>query len=391
MGASIHRISGKITPVINRSPNPIFNDNKLKLGTFCTNTIPNMSTVPEILQPTWANTLASAHLADNAGLEAIIPIARWKGYLDDKAEHPSNTVFETFTWAAGVAAATKYSAVFATSHAPTMHPMLVAKESATIDAISGGRFALNIVGGWNRREFDMFGIDLMEHDQRYVYLEEWLQLLRRLWTSSTEFDYESKYFRMKKAISRPQPLQPGGVPVMNAALSPTGMRFSAKFSDLGLISPQGATPEEWRPQVENYKKMAREEFGREIQLWTNCAVVQRETQKEAEDYLRRYSEEYLDTEVMDSLMRTISAENNIPMGSERLEFMRRRMAVGAGHPLIGTAQSIAKELEEISRVGIDGVIMTWVDYVDGVERFIKDVLPLLEQAELRKPYHKKAG
>ncbi len=391
MGASIHRISGKITPVINRSSNPIFNENKLKLGTFCTNTIPNMSSVPEILQPTWANTLASAHLADNAGLEAIIPIARWKGYLDDRADHPSNIVFETFTWAAGVAAATKYSAVFATSHAPTMHPMLVAKESATIDAISGGRFALNIVGGWNRREFDMFGIDLMEHDQRYVYLEEWLQLLRRLWTSPTEFDYESKYFRMKKAISRPQPLQPGGVPVMNAALSPTGMRFSAEFSDLGLISPQGATPEDWRPQIENYKKMAREEFGREIQLWTNCAVVQRETQKEAEEYLRRYSEEYLDLEVMDSLMRTISAENNIPMGSERLEFMRRRMAVGAGHPLIGTAQSIAKELEAISRVGIDGVIMTWVDYVDGVARFIKGVLPLLEQAGLRKPYAKKAG
>ena len=223
-----------------------------------------------------------------------------------------------------------------------------------------------------------------------MYLEEWLQLLRRLWTSPTEFDYESKYFRMKKAISRPLPLQAGGVPVMNAALSPMGMRFSAKYSDIGLISPHGTTPEEWRPQVEDYKKMAREEFGREIQLWTNCSVVQRETQKAADEYLHRYSEEYLDTEVMDSLMRTISAENNIPMGSERLEFMRRRMAVGAGHPLVGTAQSIAEELAAISSVGIDGVIMTWVDYVDGVDRFIREVLPLLEQAGLRKTIPEKS-
>jgi alkanesulfonate monooxygenase SsuD/methylene tetrahydromethanopterin reductase-like flavin-dependent oxidoreductase (luciferase family) len=137
--------------------------------------------------------------------------------------------------------------------------------------------------------------------------------------------------------------------------------------------------------------MARAEFGREIQLWTNCAVVQRETQKAAEDYLHRYSEQQLDTEVMDSLMRTMSAENNIPMGSERLEFMRRRMAVGAGHPLIGTAQSIADELAAISRVGIDGVIMTWVDYVDGLARFTKEVLPLVEQAGLRKPFLKKVG
>jgi alkanesulfonate monooxygenase SsuD/methylene tetrahydromethanopterin reductase-like flavin-dependent oxidoreductase (luciferase family) len=376
--------------VNNNSTNPVFNSNKLKLGTFCTNTVPNMTFVPEMRLPTWENTLACARLADDAGLEAIVPIARWKGYLDDKADHTSNIVFETFTWAAGMAAATKYSAIFATSHAPTMHPMLIAKESATIDAISGGRFTLNVVGGWNRREFDMFGIDLLEHDQRYVYLEEWLQLLRRLWTSRDEFDYQSKNFRMKKAISRPHPLQPGGVPVMNAALSPTGMRFSAKYSDIGLISPHGATPEEWRGQIEDYKKMAREEFGRDIQLWTNCSLVQRETQKAAEDYLRRYSEEYLDTEVMDSLMQTISVENNIPAGSERLALMRHRMAIGAGHPLIGTAHSIAQQLAEISRVGIDGVIMTWVDYIDGLDRFNREVLPLLEQAGLRKPFNKKS-
>lgn len=388
----ILEISGKINRVTNNSTNPIFNSNKLKLGTFCTNTIPNMSFVPEMRMPTWQNTLASAKLADEAGLEAIVPIARWKGYLDEKPDHRSNIILETFTWAAGVAASTKYSAVFSTSHAPTMHPVLVAKQSATIDAISGGRFALNIVGGWNRREFDMFGIDLLEHDQRYVYLEEWLRILRRLWTSQDEFDYESANFRMKKAISRPQPLQPGGIPVMNAALSPTGMRFSAQYSDVGLISPQGMKPEDWRDQVANYKKMAREEFGREIQLWTNCAVTQRDTQKEADEYLRRYAEQFLDTEVMDSLMLTISKENNVPLDSPRLAFMRQRMAVGAGHPLVGTAQRIAEELDAISKVGIDGIILTWVDYVDGVDRFNRQVLPLLEQAGLRKPFaEKKAG
>jgi dimethylsulfone monooxygenase len=374
-----------MTPT-SQSANPIFNDNKLKLGTFCTNTIPNMTFVPEVVPPTWANTLAAAQIADAAGLEAVVPIARWKGYLDDKPEHPSNDVLDVFAWAAAMAQATKHAAVFATSHAPTMHPLLVAKLSSTIDAICGGRFALNVVGGWNRREFDMFGIDLVEHDQRYVYLEEWLQILRKLWTCPTEFNYESKNFRMKKAISRPQPIQKGGIPIMNAALSPVGMRFSAKNSQIGLISPQGNSPEDWRPQVEAYKRMARDEFGREIQLWTNVAVVQGDTQKEAEDYLHRYAVEYLDTEVLDSIMATISKENNIPAGSEMLAAMRWRMAVGAGHPLIGSAQGLAEQLAAISRVGIDGVIMTWPDYINGVRRFAKDVLPLLEQAGLRKPF-----
>ena len=54
--------------------------------------------------------------------------------------------------------------------------------------------------------------------------------------------------------------------------------------------------------------------------------------------------------------------------------------------MIGSAENIAEQLAAISRVGIDGVLMTWPDYIDGVRRFAKDVLPLLEQRGLRKPF-----
>ena len=366
--------------------NPIFNDNKLKIGTFCSNTIANMTLVPEQWRPTWENCLAAARLADEAGWEAVVPIARWKGYLDGKPDHPSNEILDPFIWAAGVSQATKYSAVFATSHAPTAHPIFVARQCSTIDAISNGRFALNVVGGWNRREFDMFGINLMEHDRRYVYLAEWVETLRKLWTYPGEFDLDSEFFHIKGAVSHPQPVQKGGIPIMNAALSPVGIRFSAKHSDIGLISPRGNSVQDWQPQVESYKRTAREEFGREIQIWTNLSVVQRDTQKEAEDYLRRYSEEYLDVEVLDSIIDTISKENNMPVGSPELAFMRKRMSIGAGYPLVGTAQKLAEELVAISNAGIDGIIMTWVNYMDGVTRFTREVLPLLEQAGLRKAF-----
>jgi dimethylsulfone monooxygenase len=372
------------------SINPLFNQNKLKLGTFCSNTIANMTLIPEQWRPTWANCLRAALVADEAGLEAIVPIARWKGYLDGRPDHPSNEVLDVFTWAAGLAQATRYSSILATSHAPTMHPLVVAKQCSTIDAISGGRTALNIVGGWNRREFDMFGIELLEHDQRYVYLEEWLALLRKLWTCPEEFDYRSPHFRMEKAISRPRPLQPDGIPIMNAAQSPAGIRFSAKNSQIGLLSLRGNSPADWTPQVESYKRMAREEFGRDIQIWTNASVVLGETTCEAEAFLHYYAEEFVDTEALDSIMDTISAENNVPKGSPQLAFMRKRMATGAGYPLIGNAQKIAGELQAISRAGIDGVIMTWIDYIDGVKRFAEDVLPLLEQAGLRKPFQRPA-
>ena len=71
----------------------------------------------------------------------------------------------------------------------------------------------------------MFGIDLMEHDQRYVYLEDWLRVVRRLWTEPGEFDENSKFFHMKKAISHLSLCRKGGVPIMNAALSPWACAF----------------------------------------------------------------------------------------------------------------------------------------------------------------------
>jgi alkanesulfonate monooxygenase SsuD/methylene tetrahydromethanopterin reductase-like flavin-dependent oxidoreductase (luciferase family) len=56
------------------------------------------------------------------------------------------------------------------------------------------------------------------------------------------------------------------------------------------------------------------------------------------------------------------------------------------YPLVGTAAEIAERLAGLSRAGLDGVLLTWVDYADGLARFNADVLPLLEQAGLREPH-----
>ncbi len=64
---------------------------------------------------------------------------------------------ETMTWAAGLLAATKNIAVFATIHTAANHPVVVAKQMATIDHISHGRAGLNIVAGWNKPEYEALG------------------------------------------------------------------------------------------------------------------------------------------------------------------------------------------------------------------------------------------
>src|SRR5207244_8546872 len=91
-----------------RSSNPLFNDNRMKLGTFCTNcSLGTVATTAEgTLQLTWANTKALAQGADRAGFEALVPVGRWKGFggLTDF----NGDSFEVYTWAAGLAEATSY-------------------------------------------------------------------------------------------------------------------------------------------------------------------------------------------------------------------------------------------------------------------------------------------
>src|SRR5207244_11202092 len=104
-----------------------------------------MSDLDGRLDITWPNTVALAKLSDEMEFEALVPVARWQGW--GGATNPQGPGFEAYTWAAGIAASTKAPGVFATSHITINHPVIAAKQSAVLDHISGGRYALNVVTG----------------------------------------------------------------------------------------------------------------------------------------------------------------------------------------------------------------------------------------------------
>jgi FMNH2-dependent dimethyl sulfone monooxygenase len=131
----------------------------------------------------------------------------------------------------------------ATTHASTYHQLTVAKQSATIDIISGGRFGLYVVAGWNNPEIEMFGASLREREERYRYLTEWMEIVLRLWIEDEEFDYQSDFFNIVRGGSRPQPLQKPHPPIMNAASSGTGLAFAARVADICLVQLSANDPE----------------------------------------------------------------------------------------------------------------------------------------------------
>ncbi|MGA7959346.1 MAG: LLM class flavin-dependent oxidoreductase, partial [Xanthobacteraceae bacterium] len=140
-----------------RLTNPVFNDRKLKLGTFGTNLDRGcaISTIDGVLEINWPNTLELAKTSEAMEFEALVPIGRWHGF--GGVTNFNGPGFECFSWAAAIGASTHYPGIFATSHVPTIHPVMAAKQATTIDHVTGGRFALNIVTGWNRPEIEMFG------------------------------------------------------------------------------------------------------------------------------------------------------------------------------------------------------------------------------------------
>src|SRR6266850_7907477 len=141
-------------------------------------------------------------MADEAGIDFLLPIARWKGYGGD-TDYQGAT-FETVTWACGLLASTRRITVFGTVHAPLFNPLIAAKEFVTADHIGEGRFGLNLVVGWNEDEFEMFGVTQRDHERRYEYAQEWWDAVQLAWSGKENFDYKGKFLDLKGIRAKPK-------------------------------------------------------------------------------------------------------------------------------------------------------------------------------------------
>src|ERR1700674_264678 len=139
--------TGKSAQDPRRKTNPLVNDRKLKLGTFSSNLSGGcaITTIEGVLKADWPSTLTLARLADEMEFEALVPVGRWKGF--GGVTNFKRAGFEPYPGAAAIGAATKYSAVFAASHVPTVHPIMAAKQATTIDHCTGGALARRTARG----------------------------------------------------------------------------------------------------------------------------------------------------------------------------------------------------------------------------------------------------
>lgn len=354
---------------------------RLKLAVFSANMAggANLTHAPEALRLTWPESVEVARMADEAGFEAIIPVARWRGMSapTDRGGHRS---FETFTWAAAIAAVTTQIQVFATFHVPVLHPVAAAKQIATIDHVSGGRFAVNIVAGWNQDEFQMFGVDQRPHDDRYAHAGEWADFLEQIWTRTAEFDFHGRYLHGVRVLSEPKPLQHPGPVVMNAGFSPAGRDFAARHADVTFALLPSITAA--ADTVSALKGHAREAYVRDLRVFAAAHIVCADTDEAAQIAYERMVHEFGDWDAARTAIRLL-----IP-NSQSAKFDEKGMAASAiagffALPLIGSPATVVAQMGALADAGIDGLAVSWLSYQDGIRQYRAELLPLMVDAGLR--------
>jgi alkanesulfonate monooxygenase SsuD/methylene tetrahydromethanopterin reductase-like flavin-dependent oxidoreductase (luciferase family) len=352
--------------------------NKFKLGVFAANADGGLTltTAPERWQARWPDIVRVARIADAAGLEFFLPIARWKGF--GGVTNSREWSFETFTFAAALAGVTERIALFATVHVPMVHPVFAAKALATVDHASGGRAGLNIVCGWNSDEFAAFGVEQVA--DRYAQGLEWYEIVSRIHADDGPFDYDGKFYRLRGASGKPAPLQRPRPVTLNAAFSPPGRDFAARAAD--FLFTTFTEIEAGQAQVEDMRARAAA-VRREVGVFTTCHVVCRPTQAEAEDAYERYAVTLADDGAVDRHMAG-KEKNSGSHDPETYRLHRKRFAGGAGtYPLVGTPRAIVERMARMAEAGFAGTALSFLDYSAELPPFLAAVLPLLREAGLR--------
>jgi FMNH2-dependent dimethyl sulfone monooxygenase len=367
----------------------MYNSNKFKIGLFAANSSSGraVTMVPERWPASWDENARLARIADEAGLDFLLPIARWKGYGGDTDFQ--GTTLETFTWASGLLALTRRITVFATVHAPLFNPVIAAKACVTADHIGNGRFGLNMVVGWNEGEFQMFGVEQRDHEKRYEYGQEWLDVVKLMWSPKEDFDFDGEYLKLKGVRLKPKPVGAARPLIMNAGASGVGRAFAVRNCDAFFIQASRTSNEETAGNVRAAKDLANAQ-GRDLNVYSVGSITCRPNRKEAQDYYHHAIIDNADFGSIDGLLalRGVTAETK---GVEEFERQRRFFANGmSGLPLIGDPDGIARALADLSATGLTGIGLSFINYLDELPFFCEEVLPRLERLGLREPMWKQA-
>ena len=311
--------------------------------------------------------------AEKAGFDFLFPISRWRTIGGEIDFHGKS--LETMTWASALLASTQRIQIFSTVHVPVFNPVVVAKMGATLDHISGGRWGINIVSGWNRVEFDMMGIEMLPHEDRYQRSEHFIKILKGLWTEPLgSFNFESEYYTVRDGYVAPQPVAKPHPPIVNAGTSDNAREMVARECDWAFICPMSY--DDAAELASDFKARAAR-HGRNVRVVSMAQPIWADTMAAAQAEKDRVIEE------MDLVALKRWADGaNLESESFNQQTLETFCFGSGAMPLLGTADDVAEQIAEFHRRGVDGVLMSYMDFVKDTVRFGEDIMPRLRKMKV---------
>jgi len=313
--------------------------------------------------------------AEKHGLDFLLSMIKLRGF-GGKTEFWEYGL-ESFTLMAGLAAVTERIKIFATCPTLIIPPAFAARMCNTIDSISHGRFGLNLITGWQPPEYTQMGLwpgDDHFRD-RYTMLDEYAQILRELWESGRS-DFKGRYYTMDDCLVRPKP--EGDMKIICAGSSDAGLAFSAKWADYAFCLGVGVN----RPTAfaSNNERLAKalEKTGRSVSVFVLVMIIAAETDDEAMERWQHLNAG-VDIDAIAWLAEqgakdTVNTDTNV----RQLAAPEGAVNINMG-TLVGSYASVARMLDEMAEVpNTGGVLLTFDDFVVGIEAFGTHIQPLMK-------------
>lgn len=228
-------------------------------------------------------------------------------------------------------------------------PRIMAWQASAVSSLSGGRLRLGLGAGWNEREHEAFGFDLLSVPERFARFEEGIQVVQKLCSSREPVSFEGEYYRLKDAMLSPRSPRADGPPIVIGGNGPKRtLPLVARYAD------------EW-----NASGLNNADFRERNEILDGLLEQQGRDPKRVK---RTVMTRGLVAATQDDLMRKASEDD--------IERIRSRDAV------IGTPDEVVEILGQKAEIGVQGVMLQWLnpDDISGLEVIAAQVIPQLAQS-----------
>jgi dimethylsulfone monooxygenase len=319
-----------------------------------------------------------AQIAEKAGFEYALSQIRFTAGYGAEFQHESVSFSHAL-----LAATTKLKVIAAILPGP-WNPVLAAKQLATIDLLTEGRVAVNIVSGWFRGEFTAIGEHWLDHDERYRRSKEFIEALKGIWTQDN-FTYRGDFYRFSNYTLKPKPLQQPHPEIFQGGSSRAARDNAASVSDWYFTN--GNTVEGIKAQVDDIRAKAAAN-NHNVKIGVNAFVIARDTEEEAKAVLAEIIAK-ANPEAVNAFgheVKNAGAASPEREGNWAKSTFEDLVQYNDGFKtnLIGTPQQIAERIVELKAVGVDLILSGFLHFQEEVAYFGDKVLPLVRELEAKK-------